>query len=134
MGLTNGWGDELDEELQNKKKIEVGFMWNFIGTNQMITRFDQEVGEVDGQYPKDQIMKMWGSTMVVMLVFGLLIHSALCIIGVPFFALYGFLLFKIAKLLKRFGYKTGGYWVMTLLCIVGIVVANFLLWSVALGG
>lgn len=134
MGLTNGWGDEIDEELQNKKKLEVGFMWNFIGTNQMITRFDQEVGEVEGDYPKDQIMKMWASTLVVMLIFGLLCHSALVIIGLPFFCLYGFLLFKIAKLLKRFGYKTGAYWAMSVGAIALIVVANFLLWNIALAG
>ena len=134
MGLTNGWGDDIDEELHNKKKIEVGFMWNFIGTNQMITKFDQEVAEVDGQYPKNEIMKMWASTLVVMLIFGLLCHSALVIIGLPFFCLYGFLLFNIAKLLKRFGYKTGTYWVLSVVAIVLIFVANWLLWGVALAG
>ena len=134
MGLTNGWGDDIDDELKNKKKIEVGFMWNFIGTNQMITRFDQEVGEVDGDYPKSEIMKMWASTLVVMLVFGLLCHSALTIVGLPFCCLYGFLLFKIAKLLKRFGYKTGLYWVLSIAAVAVIFVANYLLWYVALAG
>ena len=133
MGLTNGWGDEIDEELQNKKKIQVGFMWNFISTNHMVTRFDQEVSEVDGEYPKNEIMKMWSSTLIVMLIFALLCHEALCILGLPFFCFYGFLLFKFAKLLKRFGYKTGLYWVLTVLAIAGMVVANYVLWYVALG-
>ena len=134
MGLTNGWGDDIDEELQNRKKIEVGFAWNFIGTNAMITRFDQEVGETDGDYPKNQIMKMWASTLAVMLVFALLCHSALVIVGLPFFCLYGMLLFKMAKLLKRFGYPTGAYWAMTVIAVVLMAGANFLLWNVVLGG
>ena len=128
MGLTNNWGDDIDEELHNKKKLTVGFMWNFISTNHMITRFDQEVAEVEGDYPKSEIMKMWFSTVIVMLVFGLLIHNALAIIGLPFFCLYGFLLIKLGKLLKRFKYPVGGYWAVTALAIVVIIAANVALW------
>lgn len=133
MGLTNGWGDDIDEELKSKKKLTVGFMWNFISTNNMISRFDQEVGETDGDYPRSEIMKMWASTLVIMFLFGLLCHNALVVFGLPFVCLYGMLLFKLAKLLKRFSYPTGKYWVMTVAAWILIVVANFLLWNVILG-
>ena len=134
MGITNSWGDDIDEELKNKKQLSVGFLWNFISTNQMITRFDQEVAEVDGDYPKNEIMKMWFSTIVVMLIFGLLIHNALAIVGLPFFCLYGFLIFKMAKLLKRFNYPVGVDWILTIVAIICMIGANILLWNVVLGG
>ena len=130
MALTNGWGDEIDEELQNKKKLEVGFMWNFISTNNMITKFDQEVGEVNENYPKSEIAKMWNSTLIVMIIFELLMHSAILIVALPFFFLYGMILVKLSKLFKRFGYKTFGYWVIAIagLCIgAGL---NYLIWFI----
>lgn len=128
MGLTNGWGDDIDEELQNKKKLEVGFMWNFISTNNMITKFDQEVGEVDKDYPKCEIAKMWYSTLIVMVIFELIMHSALVIIGLPFFCLYGMILFKLSKLFKRFGYSPAPYWVIAIVVIAIGAAANYLLW------
>lgn len=133
MGLTNGWGDDIDEELQNKKELKVGFMWNFISTNNMITKFDQEVGEVNENYPKSEIAKMWNSTLIVMLIFALLMYNALVVIALPFFFLYGMLLFKLAKLFKRFGYKTAKYWVLAVLTIIIRAAGNYLIWYVLPG-
>lgn len=133
MGLTNGWGDDVDEELQNKKKIKAGFMWNFIMTNDMITRFDQEVSEVDENYPKAEIAKMFYSTLVMMLIFELLIHNALAILGLPFFFLYGMELWKITKLFKRFGYKTGKYVIIAIIAVLAGAALNYVLWEVLLG-
>lgn len=133
MGLTNGWGDDIDEELQNKKKIKVGFMWNFISTNNMITRFDQEVGEVDADYPKSEISKMFFSTLIMMLIFEVLIHNALAIIGLPFLALYGMILWKISKLFKRFGYKSASYWIIAIVALFAGAGLNYLIWEVLVG-
>ena len=133
MGLTNGWGDDIDEELKNKKELKVGFMWNFISTNNMITKFDQEVGEVNEHYPKSEIVKMWNSTLIVMLIFALLMYNALVVIALPFFFLYGMLLFKLAKLFKRFGYKTAKYWVLAVLTVIVGAAANYLIWYVLPG-
>jgi len=133
MGLTNGWGDDIDEELQNKKELKVGFMWNFISTNNMITKFDQEVGEVNENYPKSEIAKMWNSTLIIMLIFALLMYNALVIIALPFFFLYGMILFKLAKLFKRFGYKTAKYWVLAVLTVIIGAAGNYLIWYVLPG-
>lgn len=130
MGLSNGWGDDIDEELQNKKKLEVGFMWNFISTNNMITRFDQEVGEVDKDYPKSEIAKMWFSTLTVMVLFELLMRNALVIIALPFFFLYGMILIKLSKLFKRFGYKSAPYWIIAAVGVAIGAVANYVIWYV----
>lgn len=133
MGLTNGWGDEIDEELQNKKKLEAGFTWNFISTNNLITRFDQEVGEVDGHYPKSEISKMWYSTLIVMLIFEMLIHSALAIAALPFFFLYGMILFKLSRLFKRFGYSPLSHWIVTIIAVSACAGLNYLVWYVLPG-
>ena len=133
MGLTNGWGDEIDEELQNKKQLKVGFSWNFISTNNLSTRFDQEVGEVNENYPKSEIVKMWYSTLIVMLIFEMLMHSVLAIVALPFFFLYGMFLFKLSGLFKRFGYSSLLYWLIAIGAIALCAGANYLVWYVLLG-
>ena len=133
MGLTNGWGDDIDEELQNKKKLKVGFTWNFISTNNLITKFDQEVGEVDENYPKAEIAKMWYSTLIVMLIFEMLMYNALLIIALPFFFLYGMILFKIAKLFKRFNYKPLPYWIIAIVAVMATAGLNYLVWYILPG-
>lgn len=133
MGLTNGWGDDIDEELKTKKRIEVGFMWNFISTNNMITRLDQEVGEVDKDYPKSEISKMWYSTLIVMVIFELMMHNALMVIALPFFFLYGMILIKMSKLFKRFGYSSASYWVMAIVFLAVGAAGNYLIWYVLPG-
>lgn len=118
MGLSNSWGDDVDDELKKREKLKVGFMWNFISTNNMITRMDQEVGEVDKDYPRTEIEKMWYSTLVIMVIFELLFYNALCIIAIPFFFLYGMLLFKMAKLFKRFNYSVTKYWMIAIISLI----------------
>ena len=126
--MTNGWGDDIDDELQNKKKLRVGFMWNFISTNNMITRFDQEVGEVDENYPKSELSKMWYSTLMIMCIFVLIAHNALAIIALPFMFLYGMILFKLSKLFKRFNYSSVKYWIITVVALAVSVGANYVIW------
>ena len=99
----------------------------------MITRFDQEVGEVDKDYPKSEIAKMWYSTLVVMLVFEILFHSVICIVALPFFFLYGMILIKIARLFKRFGYSTLKHWIVTIIALIAGAAANYLIWFVLPG-
>lgn len=130
MAMTNNWGDDIDDELKKKEKLRAGFTWNFISTNVLITRFDQEVGEADENYPKYELSKMWYSTLVVMLVFEVLFHSVICIVALPFFFLYGMILIKIAKLFKRFGYSTLKHWIITIIALIAGAAANYLVWFV----
>lgn len=133
MAMTNNWGDDIDDELKKKEKLRVGFTWNFISTNVLITRFDQEVGESDENYPKYELSKMWYSTLVVMLVFEVLFHSVICIVALPFFFLYGMILIKIAKLFKRFGYSTLKHWIITIIALIAGAAANYMIWFVLPG-
>ena len=133
MAMTNNWGDDIDDELKKKEKLRAGFTWNFISTNVLITRFDQEVGESDENYPKYELSKMWYSTLVVMLVFEVLFHSVICIVALPFFFLYGMILIKIAKLFKRFGYSTLKHWIITIIALIAGAAANYLIWFVLPG-
>lgn len=126
--MTNGWGDDIDDELQNKKKLRVGFTWNFISTNNMITRFDQEVGEVDENYPKSELSKMWYSTLIIMCIFVLIAHSVLAVIALPFLFLYGMILFKLSKLFKRFNYSSVKYWIITVIALAATIAANYVIW------
>ena len=130
MGITNNWGDDIDDELKKKEKLRAGFTWNFISTNVLITRFDQEVGESDENYPKYELSKMWYSTLIIMILFEVLFHSVICIVSLPFFCLYGMILFKIAKLFKRFGYSTAKHWIITIIALALGAAANYLIWFV----
>ena len=133
MAMTNNWGDDIDDELKKKEKLRAGFTWNFISTNVLITRFEQEVGESDENYPKYELSKMWYSTLVVMLVFEILFHSVICIVALPFFFLYGMILIKIARLFKRFGYSTLKHWIVTIIALIAGAAANYLIWFVLPG-
>ena len=133
MAMTNNWGDDIHDELKKKEKLRAGFTWNFISTNVLITRFDQEVGESDENYPKYELSKMWYSTLVVMLVFEILFHSVICIVALPFFFLYGMILIKIARLFKRFGYSTLKHWIVTIIALIAGAAANYLIWFVLPG-
>ena len=133
MAMTNNWGDDIDDELKKKEKLRAGFTWNFISTSVLITRFDQEVGESDENYPKYELSKMWYSTLVVMLVFEILFHSVICIVALPFFFLYGMILIKIARLFKRFGYSTLKHWIVTIIALIAGAAANYLIWFVLPG-
>ncbi|MBR4732891.1 MAG: hypothetical protein IK081_09015 [Lachnospiraceae bacterium] len=133
MAMTNNWGDDIDDELKKKEKLRAGFTWNFISTNVLITRFDQEVGESDENYPKYELSKMWYSTLVVMLFFEIIFHSVICIVALPFFFLYGMILIKIARLFKRFGYSTLKHWIVTIIALIAGAAANYLIWFVLPG-
>lgn len=122
--MNSRWGDDIDEELKKKEKISVGFMWNFISMSHMVTRIDQEVGEREGDYPKSELMKMWGSAMVIILILAIFTYSVLMVATLPFLFFYGMLFFKISGALKRFGYPRKGYWALTILLLIVIVAAS----------
>lgn len=131
--MNSRWGDDIDEELKQKERISVGFMWNFISMNHMVTRIDQEVGEREGDYPKSELMKIWGSALVIIMLLAVLTHSVLMIATLPFIFFYALLFFKISGVLKRFGYPRKGYWALTVLLLIAAVAVSVLIQSFLFG-
>ena len=72
--------------------------------------------------------KLLRQRLKIMVIFELIMHNALVIIGLPFFLLYGMILFKLSKLFKRFGYSPAPYWVIAIVVIAIGAAANYLLW------
>ena len=55
------------------------------------------------------------------------------IVALPFFFLYGMILFKLSRLFKRFGYSSLLYWLIAIGAIALCAGANYLVWYVLLG-
>lgn len=119
--MASRWGDDEEELQMKKEKISVGFMWNFISMNHMVTRIDQEVGEREGDYPKSELKKIWVSAMVIIQLLAILTHSVIMIATLPFIFFYALLFFKISGVLKRFGYPRKGYWAITIVLFIVII-------------
>lgn len=125
--------DDAEAEKMEKKRFNVGFIWNFISASHMINRIDQEVGEPDGDYPKTELLKIWGASMVIIQIFLCLMYNVITVAVLPFIVLYAMNIFKVAKVLKRFNYKEKWYWPVTILLwivmfLIGILV-RFLLFG-----
>ncbi len=127
--MNSRWGDEVDEELLKRERVHASVMStvNFISMHRMLQKFDEEVGEVDEHYPKDEINKMWMGCLGVMFVLMLFTYNAIMIATLPFLFFYFFQLFGIYKTLKRFQYDTKTYWLKTIVLLVVLLAASFLL-------
>lgn len=133
--MMSRWGEEVEgEETLKKERITVGFAWNFISASHTLNRIDEEVGEWDEKYPKSELWKIWGSTLVIMCILLCASYSVVMIATLPFLFFYGSLLFKISKAFKRFGYPRVGYWAATILILVGMVGLSILVRSLLFGG
>lgn len=114
--------DDYDYEVKYAKdeKLTAGFMVNFKSMSVLLERFEEETKEYDDKYPKNELLKIWGSIMFCYVVLFALSYKILFIVTLPFIFFYTYSLYHVFKAWKRFKYKTGPLWGMT---IVGIIAA-----------
>ena len=132
--MRSRWGDEWDEELQRDTKIKVGFVFNYMQIAKLCKRFEEETREWDDKYPKNELMKMWGSIMCIMMVLCSVTYSILIMATGLFFFFYGHNLFQIYGVWKRFDYSKGTYWGMTLLTLAAELALSFVVKGFIFGG
>lgn len=124
--MGSRWGDDVDEELQQRhQRLKVGFVFNFMQISKILKRIEEETREWDEKYPKSELLKIWGSTMVFLLIFMTLSYNILIIVTGLFMLLNIIILFQVFGVWKRFHYSVVMYWLMT---IVGLAVVFLIGW------
>lgn len=127
---SSRWGEDIDEELHEQKRkgrIKVGFVFNFVQISRLLKRIEEETSEWDKKYPKSELLKIWACDMLFMTIFFTFSYSILIIVTGLFLFFYGFLLFQIAGVWKRFNYSLPAYWLMTLAGLGATFSLGFLL-------
>lgn len=111
------WGDDIDEELKRNEKIKVGLLLSFKSMTLVLERFVQETRECDDKYPKNELLKIWGSIMAIFAVLFSFSYSVFMIVTVLFLGFYGYAFIQLAKAWSSFRYSKLQFWGMTLLAI-----------------
>lgn len=132
--MRSRWGDDMDEELQRDEKIKVGFLFNYMQMGNLLKRIEEETREWDEKYPKSELLKVWGSVMVIMLVLFTLSYNVLLIATGLFFFFYGHILVQVYSVWKRFQYSKKVYWGMTIGALAVAFVLGWLFQSLIFGG
>ena len=51
------WGDEIDDELKQEKRVKVGFVWNFLSAGTLLRMIEEQTREVTDEYPKCELIR-----------------------------------------------------------------------------
>lgn len=116
--MPSNWGDEFDEELKKDNRVKVGFLFNYMQMSRVLTEIEETAREWDDKYPKQELLKIWGSDMAIIFVLFTLSYNILVVATGLFFIFYGHILIQISKTWKRFHYSGWKYWGMTLLALI----------------
>ena len=122
----SAWGDDIDEELQKKEEIKVGFVANFKTMIYLLERIEDETTESDDKHPKKELRRIWFGLMFVFLILFALTYNVLALITVFFFMVYGYVLFRLFKVWKRFKYSKASFLLITIVTLVAECVATAL--------
>lgn len=127
------WGDEIDEELQQKRDYKVGFLVSFKSMINAINLITETQSEWDDKHPRDSFRRIWAGVMLMMFVFFALTYNVLAIATLPFIGFYFAVLIKLSKAYKNFGYKTTGFWWTTIGALIILCAAAILLRNLIIG-
>lgn len=129
------WGEENDEELQQKqqdnklRRIPISFKTmmntiNYINENQR---------EWDDKTPRDSFRLIWLGDMLMLFIFFCLTYNVLIMATLPFIGFYGYVMIKLSKAYKRFKYKLAGYWWTTAAALAILGGLAFVIQKLVLG-
>lgn len=97
--------DDYDDQIREMERVKIGFNFNFKSAYMLIGRVIEEKGEYDEHYPKDGLIKIWASSMIVLFILFIFSHSLFLVATVPFIFFYVFVIFQVFKAFKIFEYK-----------------------------
>jgi len=112
------WGENLDYEAQEIKDYEGRFTVNFKKIYMDVDEISERTTEVTDTHPKDSLMKLWGGTMVGMLILFVCSYSYFSFVMLPFMAFYLVALFRISKCWKSFKYNVVQFWEMSIAALI----------------
>ena len=112
------WGENLDYEAQEIKDYEGRFTINFKKIYMDVDEISERTTEVTDTHPKDSLMKLWGGTMVGMLILFVCSYSYFSFVMLPFMAFYLVALFRISKCWKSFKYNAVQFWGMSIAALI----------------
>lgn len=117
------WGDEVDEELQQKKEYKAKLPLSFKSMTNILNYIEETQREWDDKTPRDSFRRIWAGNMIMMLVFFCATYNVVALVSIPFMGFYFYVLIKLSKAYKHFGYKRGIYWfttIVTLILLIGV--------------
>lgn len=120
----SNWGEEFDDELKNYARPRAHFSLNFRYITHMLDRIDEETREWDEKYPKSELMKLWGSVMVLYFILVCLTYSVLIIVTGAFYVFNTYALFHLYGKWKRFKYSKRSFLLMTAVMLMIVFVAG----------
>ena len=126
------WGDEIDEELQNKEDFHVRFLLSFKSMLIAINKICDETLEWDDKHPRDDFRKIWCGAMLMELLFWTFSYNIMLIATLPFISFYTYVLVRLGKAYKTFGYKRAPYVIMTVGTLLAIIFGTYFIRSVIL--
>jgi hypothetical protein len=127
-----GWGDDIDEELQNMEEFHVKFLLSFKSMLIAINKICDEKRDWDDKHPRDDFRKIWCGAMIMELLFWAFSYNILLIATLPFIGFYTFVLIRLGQAYKTFEYKRGLYVLMTVATLLAIIFGTYFVRSVIL--
>lgn len=127
----SNWEDRFETELLPEEP-KAGFVVSFKTMGRIVDAIEEGTRTVDDKHPKNELLKIWGSLMFVMLILFAFSYNILIVATAPFIFFYGYVLIKLAKAWKRFNYKLSEFWGMTIGGLIlelaaVIVIRNYIL-------
>ena len=109
--------DDYDDEVQEQKRIHLGFNFNFKSMYIKIGQVVDAKGDKDDHYPKDGLIKYWGCAMFVLFILFVFSHSLFLVATCPFIFFYAFVVFQVFKAMKVFEDKRWPLLIATLVLL-----------------
>lgn len=118
------WGEDNDEELQQKDDLQFGVLISFKSMINALNRICEETRDYDEKHPKDSLSNIWFGCMLVMSVFILFTYNVVAIATLPFLGFYTYVLIKISAAYKQFHYSRTKFWTLTIVVLLLIIAAT----------
>lgn len=121
------WGDEVDEELQQKKEYKAKFPLSFKSQTNIINYIIETQREWDNKTPRDSFRRIWAGNMTMMFLFFCATYNVVILATLPFMGFYFAVLVKLSRAYKNFGYKRGIYWLTTIVSLILLACLAFVI-------
>lgn len=131
--FMSNWGDENDDELQNRQRKEYGVLISFKSMINAINSISEETGDYDENYPKKSLDNIWFGDVLMLGFFILFTYNIVAIATIPFIGLYFYVLIKLSTVYGQFKYSKGSFWLKTIIALALVTAITTLLKIYILG-
>ena len=127
--------DAYDSEVAYGKdnRLKVGILFSFKSMSLITQRLVEETKDYDDNYPKSELLKIWGCAMMMLFFLFLFSYKLFLMATLPFMFFYAYALMHVFKAWKRFHYKRGGLMLATVVGVILLLAAGIGLQTLIMG-